>query len=230
MYFQGNFNAQFPQSIFFFPCRTYSKEILKRGCLHNFGNRRPQRFHLPRNAKEWFTFWWWKEQYFRYVCFPEEILLPWDVGRGWFGDWWESLRYRTQPGGAFILQHDSHPAIKMFPHWPAGSIHAFIHQCAKYMFFCSLWGSLGHLVSFQPHRLGLLKQCSLPGSGHTCLLYSQRLTHTPLHMQCHPSPAYFWGSTSNPISSPPQTSSYPVPSWETPAQPARPDFSLFWAS
>lgn len=108
-------------------------------------------------------------------------------------------------------------------------LHAFIHHWAMYMFSCSLWGSLGHLVSFQPHRLGLLKQCSLPGSGHTCLLYSQRLTHTPLHMQCHPSPAYSWGSTSNPT--PPhlrQAHILPPPGRPLPSQPdlISPSFEL----
>ena len=99
MYFLGTFNAQFPQSVFFSLCSTHSKEILKRGCLHNLGNCKPQRFHLPRNSKEWFTFWWWKQQcarVFRHKCVSQKKeQVPWDTGTGWARDRWESQKQNT---------------------------------------------------------------------------------------------------------------------------------------
>ena len=124
MYFQGNFNAQFPQSIFFFLCSTHSKEILKRGCLLNLGNCKPQRFHLPRNSKEWFTFWWWKEQHasvFRYKCVSQKKeQVPWDIGRGW-SETGGNLRNRTRPRRGFTLQHGCRPPIRMLSPWPEGA-------------------------------------------------------------------------------------------------------------
>ena len=124
MYFQGNFNAQFPQSIFFFLCSTHSKEILKRGCLLNLGNCKPQRFHLPRNSKEWFTFWWWKEEHasvFRYKCVSQKKeQVPWDIGRGW-SETGGNLRNRTRPRRGFTLQHGCRPPIRMLSPWPEGA-------------------------------------------------------------------------------------------------------------
>lgn len=51
----------------------------------------------------------------------------------------------------------------------------------------------GSPVPFPSHHLRLLKQCSLPASGHSPLLPSQMLTHTPLPMQC----SSLWSSRSN---------------------------------
>ena len=120
MYFLGNFNAQFPQSIFSL-CSTHSKEILKRGCLHNLGNCKRRDSIYPETQRS--DLHSGDESNSVHACLGTSVFprrknkCHGILGEGGL-ETGRNLRNRTRPRRGFILQRGCHPPIKVLPPWP----------------------------------------------------------------------------------------------------------------